>query len=251
MKDINEIDALRRLTSEELEGDDLMINSVGTPGNTRCVVGSTFCLNKEPFENSSSMPIITGGVVRQIPSPNGLGEFSSISAETDSVEKTADSLPEHLRDLFKNSVVNRTTQEQKEIWLLLNNFQDIFSRHDMDLGLTSLTEHVIDTEDTRQTKQAPRRPPRTLIEEEKKSIDKLLKQGIIQRSSSPWSSPLCLVKKKNGKIRMCVDYRRLNIVTRKDAYPLSKSLGCMDALRECMFSALDLTSCYLVIIRCQ
>jgi hypothetical protein len=54
-------------------------------------------------------------------------------------------------------------------------------------------------------------------EDEKKLINTMQRQGIIQKSSSPWSNPLVLVMKKNGKIRPCVDYRRLNSVTKKDA----------------------------------
>ena len=47
-----------------------------------------------------------------------------------------------------------------------------------------------------------------------------LKAGIIQESSSPWASPIVYVRKKDGTLRPCVDYRRLNEVTEKDAYPL-------------------------------
>ena len=66
--------------------------------------------------------------------------------------------------------------------------------------------------------------------EEKNLIDQMQKQGIIQKSSSPWSSPLVLVMKKNGKIRPCVDYRRLNAVTKKDAFPLPRIQDCLDTV---------------------
>lgn len=53
--------------------------------------------------------------------------------------------------------------------------------------------------------------------------------GIITKSRSPWASPLCLVVTKNGKIRPCVDYRKLNAVTNPDAFPLPRVQDCLDA----------------------
>jgi hypothetical protein len=68
-----------------------------------------------------------------------------------------------------------------------------------------LVEHTIDTGDAKPVKQPPRRVPIAFAEEEKKLIMQMQEQGIIRKSSSPWSSPLVLVRKKNGKVRPCVD----------------------------------------------
>jgi hypothetical protein len=65
-------------------------------------------------------------------------------------------------------------------------------------------------------------------ETEKEEVSKMLNMGVIEPSSSPWSSPL--VKKKDGSTRFCVDYRKLNNVTVKDAYPLPVISDCLDAL---------------------
>lgn len=71
----------------------------------------------------------------------------------------------------------------------------------------------------------------------------MLKQGIIQKSTSPWSSPLVLVLKKNGKILPCVDYRALNSRTEKDAWPLPRIQDCFDTIAgACIFSTFDFTS---------
>ena len=59
----------------------------------------------------------------------------------------------------------------------------------------------------------------------------MLEQGVIEPSSSPWSSPPVLVKKKDGTVRFCVDYRRLNEVTTRDAYPLPRIDECFDTLQ--------------------
>ena len=64
----------------------------------------------------------------------------------------------------------------------------------------------------------------------REEITKMEKEGIVRKSVSPWTSPVVLVKKKNGKLRFCVDYRKLNRVTKKDAYPLPRIDEMLDTL---------------------
>ena len=112
-------------------------------------------------------------------------------------------------------------------------------------GTTHLTEHTIFLEDTTPLKQRymPRNPAmQKIIDEE---ISKMLADGIIEPSRSPWSSPVVLVRKKNGKRRFCIDFRRVNQVTRRDAYPLPQVEATLSKLREARFiSTLDLTNGY-------
>jgi len=154
-------------------------------------------------------------------------------------------LPEHVQNLFETATEGKTSEEKDAIQKLLVEFGDTFSKDESDLGLTTITEHRIDTGNARPVKQAPRRVPAALIDEEKQAVDQLLKQGVIQESSSPWASPIVLVKKKNGKVRACIDYRKLNAVTVKDAYPIPSTQECLDALSGAVyFSTLDMTSGY-------
>ncbi|WVZ90551.1 hypothetical protein U9M48_036843 [Paspalum notatum var. saurae] len=81
--------------------------------------------------------------------------------------------------------------------------------------------------------------------EVKKQIDELLEKGFIRKSTSPWASPVLLTEKKDGTLRMCVDYRGLNAVTVKNKYPLPRIEDLFDQLKDaCIFSKIDLRSGY-------
>ncbi|PIK36839.1 Retrovirus polyprotein [Apostichopus japonicus] len=90
-----------------------------------------------------------------------------------------------------------------------------------------------------------RRIPPHEWQEVREHLEKLLKQKVIQESSSPFASPVVLVRKKDGKLRLCVDYRALNNKTRKDAYPLPRIEEALDALKGAKyFCSLDLSHGY-------
>jgi len=73
----------------------------------------------------------------------------------------------------------------------------------------------------------------------------MLQQGIIEPSQSPWASNVVLVKKKDGSLRWCLDYRPLNSVTSKDAYPLPRTDMCLDVMSGAKwFTTFDLRSSY-------
>ena len=134
---------------------------------------------------------------------------------------------------------------QEEILHLLHKYSHTFSVNDYDLGLTHLVEHTIDTGDTRPVTQPPRRVPITFAEEEMKLRAQMHKQGITRKSSFPWSCSVELVIKKNGKVRPCVDYRRLNAVTIKDAFLLPRIQDCLDTVAGAiLFGTFDLNSGY-------
>lgn len=84
-----------------------------------------------------------------------------------------------------------------------------------------------------------------LKKEEEEHLQELLQKGIIEPSSSEWASPPVLVRKKDGKLRYCIDYRKLNNVTIKDAFPIPKTESCLDTLRGSVYmSTLDMASGY-------
>jgi hypothetical protein len=130
--------------------------------------------------------------------------------------------------------------------MLLREYGDVFSKDGKDLGKTQLVKHTIPLiEGTRPIRQPPHRlGPQKEIEAEKQ-VQELLQNGLIEPGNGAWSSPVVLVRKKDGTWRFCVDYRRLNAVTQQDAYPLPRIDDSLDALAGSKyFSTLDLTSGY-------
>ena len=133
-----------------------------------------------------------------------------------------------------------------ELEKVLDKHPAVFSRDDLDLGHTGAALHVIDTGDAVPIKQAPRRVPFGKQREElEKQIGDLLKIGVIRKSDSPWASPTVMVTKKDGAVRLCIDYRKLNEVTRKDGYPLPRLDDCVDLVSgRKFFSTLDVQMAY-------
>lgn len=112
------------------------------------------------------------------------------------------------------------------------------------LGLTHVIDHEIVT-DSPPIKQRyyPVSPYRQKIIDEE--IRKMLDADVIEPSKSGWSSPVVLIPKKDGTYRFCVDYRRLNAVTKRDAYPIPYVSAILDSLRNARFlSSLDIKSAY-------
>lgn len=91
----------------------------------------------------------------------------------------------------------------------------------------------------------PYRPPETVNNVIDEQVNKMLEHQIIQPSHSPWSSNVVIVRKKDGKPRFCIDYRKLNAITKKDVYPLPRIAEVLDSLGNAKyFSTMDLASGY-------
>eukprot|EP00731_Ephydatia_muelleri_P010034 Em0005g620a len=135
--------------------------------------------------------------------------------------------------------------EKELLFHLLMEYADVFAFNSGQIGRTNILKHRIDTGNTPPVHLLPRRIPQSRREEMAKLVKDMLEQGAIQQSDSPWSSPVVLVKKKDGSVRFCVDYRKVNSVTRKDAYPLPRVDDTLDTLAGSrLFTTLDLASGY-------
>ncbi|MCG7878904.1 MAG: RNA-directed DNA polymerase, partial [Candidatus Thiodiazotropha endolucinida] len=121
----------------------------------------------------------------------------------------------------------------------------VFALTDKQLGRTDVVKHEINTGTAKPIKERLRRLPHYAVNEVDKQVDDMLERGIIEPSNSPWAAGVVLVRKKDNTLRFCVDYRNLNSVTVKDAYPLPKIDETLDTLSGASwFSTLDLRSGY-------
>ena len=149
--------------------------------------------------------------------------------------------------LDKNPVLNTVERMGQALAVLVKNF-DVFATDCMP-GKTDLIEHSIPTGDIHPIK-CKVRPLNPLLEEDlRKQLEKWLREGIVEPSTSPWSFGLVAARKKgNNKIRWCVDYRRLNSATEKDVYPLPSIDDNLSRLSESrLFSSIDCSGAFHVV----
>lgn len=157
-----------------------------------------------------------------------------ITGQKQSVSR--DSITENMLNTFLTDLPPATGQKARQ---LLADYEDIFT----DLpGLTSLTEHNIDTGDSLPIR-CRLRPindtKRAILDEQ---IDALLVQGLIRPTSSPWASAPVLVPKKSGGYRLAVDYRRLNKITKTPTWPMARTDWLLAQLGKAeWFSTIDLS----------
>ena len=104
--------------------------------------------------------------------------------------------------------------EKENFANFLNKFYDVFS-HDVIAENCKFGEHVINVKDSSPIKQIPRRISLQMRKEVDEIIVEMERQRVIKKFISPWTSPVVLVKKKDGTIRFCVDYRKINTITIK------------------------------------
>lgn len=127
---------------------------------------------------------------------------------------------------------------------ILWRFKNVFSKSKMDLGCADI-RHKIDTGNSRPIALKPRRMPIAVEQDVENMISDMLRHGIIRRSTSPWCFPLVIVKKKSGDLRICVDFRKLNEITKRPIYPIPDSSEIFDTVGTArFFSTLDLSQGY-------
>ena len=130
---------------------------------------------------------------------------------------------------------------------LLMEFHHIFSLERNEIGCTDATEHVIELlpKQDKPFKERFRRIVLHEVEEVRQHIQEMLDGGAIRPSQSPWCNAVVLVRKKDGTLRFCIDFRQLNAHTKKDSYPLPK---CPDTIESLVgaryFSTMDLKSVF-------
>ena len=150
-------------------------------------------------------------------------------------------------DTFEFYIGTRSEPEKAKINELLTKFQHLFAFTASDLRSAKGIKHRIDTGDSTPIRQRNYRYGYKEREEITKQVKEMFKGNIIRESSSSWTNPIVLVKQKE-KYRFCLDYRKLNAVTKPDCFPLPLIEDLLDNLEGCpILSIFDLKSGYFQI----
>ncbi len=153
----------------------------------------------------------------------------------------------HERDILSEFNLEEIEEplRRRKVTKLLEDYKDVYSTGEQDLGRTSLVTHTIDTQGAHPSYQRPYGVPYADRKELERQIESMIKNDVIEEANSPWSAPVILVEKKDGTKRLVVDFRKLNQVTKKDRYPLPNIADTLDALGKArFFTTLDLAAGY-------
>ena len=135
-------------------------------------------------------------------------------------------------------------EQQRDLRRLIEEYQEIFSKEGNPISSTSLVEHEILTTGP-PIRLTFRRQNPVIKDIEQQQVKKMLCDEVVRPSTSPWASPVVMVKKKDGSMRFCVDFRKLNDATIKDAHPLPRIDNTLESLYGSQyFTTLDLKSGY-------
>ncbi|KAJ8039226.1 hypothetical protein HOLleu_16875 [Holothuria leucospilota] len=113
-------------------------------------------------------------------------------------------------------------EKMRKVSVLLSKYSAAFSDGEYDLGFCDVIPHEINVTSDAPIRMPYRRIPPNEMSEVKELLQGMLDKGIIRRSASPYASPVVLVRKKTGVLRLCIDYRQLNAITLKDSFPLPR-----------------------------
>ena len=170
----------------------------------------------------------------------------SVSNNKVHTESHANDKPRKLQEMGITLESSHLSSQQKEkLTAVIEENFDAFAYNLQQLPGTNLQAHVIETGDSPPVRQRPYRYSPAARKEIEQQTAEMLESGLIKPSSSMWSSPCVLVKKKNDTYRMCIDYRKLNTCTKQISFPIPLLTDVWDALAENnpgIFSLLDLKS---------
>ena len=144
--------------------------------------------------------------------------------------KPTSQLEDDVQKILELSAPGVTGNDLNDLRALVQEFRDVFALTNDELGCTNVVEHRIETGESPPKKIPPRRAGLPKVEIIREEVNAMLDKGIIRPSQSLYSFPVVLVKKKDGSVRVCIDYRKLNDVTIKDAFPIPKIDQTIDAL---------------------
>jgi hypothetical protein len=177
---------------------------------------------------------------------SGVKVEGQVVNDLESAEETVMALEQ---ETFKPSITANIGKEMSKEWrgryeYLLDSNADVFSRDDDDIGNADI-EHSIRLTDCKPFKARAYRIPMSQQRTADEHVKAMLKANVIRPSTSEYASPIVLIRKSDGSIRFCVDYRKLNAATVKDNYPMPLIEERLNSIfGSAIFSGLDMTSGY-------
>ena len=164
---------------------------------------------------------------------------------TDSTEMTDPAKKSNLGLIEGINLDTLNAEQQEEVRNVLLKCSNVVSKGDMDIGCAGVTKHQIELYESTPIRMKPRRFSEPVNREIERQCAELLKLDVIRHSKSPWSAPIVPIWKKDGTLRLCVDYRRLNKVTKADRYPMPHMSDLVFSLKGAkFFTTLDLVKGY-------
>ena len=168
-----------------------------------------------------------------------------VSATKQQPQLKSQELPTHLQDMFEEAKKLLTPEQAERVRQVLSEFADVFATRDLDIGRFTALVHYLKMGQAFPIKQSMRRSPLGFEKQEKATLEQMLAAGVIEHSHSEWASPPVLKRQKDGSWRYCIDFRAVNNVCAKDAYPLPLIEECLDSLAgKKWFCTLDMNSGY-------
>ena len=160
-------------------------------------------------------------------------------------EKTPARIEKLFSELDLTGMMEWSQSQKQQMRQVFENYHHLFALEDLELGKTDLVKHVIKLDNQQPFKERYQRIPPHQYEEVKQHLKEMIEIGTIRKSKSPWVSAVVLVRKKTGELRFCIDLRKLNARTVKDAQTLPRIEDSLDSLSGAViFTSLDLKSGY-------
>lgn len=185
-------------------------------------------LSTEPLKIQKGEPLVSLSPLVEV--VNAAVEDEKVSEEDKKAEDAK--LTKEIEEAVKKASLNDEQKEKLQDFLLKH--VDVF-RESKVLGQAKVLPHTITTSTNRPIAHRAYRHSQTENQEINRQVGGMLQKKIIRPSTSPWSSPVVLARKKDGTWRFCVDYRELNAIALRDMYPLPRIDDALDALAGAKF----------------
>ncbi|XP_073946873.1 uncharacterized protein [Choristoneura fumiferana] len=213
--------SIKAFTDDSFSGSVLIRERlIGKPGQQFVLCGGMYTVNNG-IVNIVVTPCCSPCLIMENFAVCRVERVASINRITMQSPTTVESI--EVEDITESKLRigdNVSESHKHRLLQLLNKYKHCFAAKLGELGCTNVTQMTIDLNDERPIASRPYRLSHHEREQVRSMIDEMLKAGIIRDSTSEYASPIILVRKPDGGLRMCIDYRKLNSVTVKERYPM-------------------------------